>query len=257
MENALEGKTGIIFGVANKRSIAWGCAQALSRAGMRLALTYANDRLEKAVRTLADQLPGSMVLPCDVTKPQEIEAVFEELRKEFGHLDTLVHAIAFAQREDLAGDFRDTSRDGYMIAQEVSAYSLVALAREAKPLMEGREGSIVTMTYLGAERVIPNYNVMGVAKAALEANVRYLASDLGPHGIRVNAISAGPLRTLSASGVKDFGNIIDHIAEVAPLRRNITIEDVGNTCLFLAGPGSRAITGTTLFVDSGFHIMGV
>lgn len=256
MQNALEGKTGIIFGVANKRSIAWGCARSLSQAGMRLALTYAGERMEKGVRTLAEELPNSIVLPCDVTKPAEVEAVFEELGSEFGQLDTLVHAIAYANRDDLQGAFRDTSRDGYMIAQEVSAYSLMALARQALPLMEGRDGSIITMTYLGSERVIPNYNVMGVAKAALEAGVRYLASDLGPHGVRVNAISAGPLRTLSASGVKDFGSIIDHIAEVAPLRRNITTEDVGNACLFLASPASRSITGTTLFVDAGFHIMG-
>jgi enoyl-[acyl-carrier protein] reductase I len=256
VQNALEGKTGLIFGVANKRSIAWGCARSLSQAGMRLALTYVNERMEKSVRTLAEELPNSLVLPCDVTNPAEVEAVFEEVGNEFVHLDTLVHAIAFANRDDLQGAFRDTSRDGYMIAQEVSSYSLLALARQALPLMEGRDGSIVTMTYLGSERVIPNYNVMGVAKAALEASVRYLASDLGPHGVRVNAISAGPLRTLSASGVKDFGSMIDHFAERSPLRRNITAEDVGNACLFLASPGSRSITGTTLFVDAGFHIMG-
>ena len=257
MDKPLEGKTGAVFGIANKRSIAWGCAQALSNAGMRLLVTYATDRLEKAVRGLAEELPNSVVMPCDVTQPEQVSAVFQTVEQEFGGLDTLLHAIAFAKREELQGDFHEVSRDGYMIAQEVSAYSLVALARGARPLMEGREGSIITLSYLGAERVVPNYNVMGVAKAALEANVRYLAADLGPHGIRVNAISAGPIRTLSASGVKDFNSMIDRIAEVAPLRRNVTIEEVGNTCLFFASPASRAITGTTLFVDAGFHIMGV
>jgi enoyl-[acyl-carrier protein] reductase I len=252
----LEGKTGIIFGVANKRSIAWGCAKSLAQAGMRLAFTYVGERLEKSVRNLAETIPGSLVLPCDVTKPEQIDEVFKTVSEEFGFLDTVVHAIAFAKREELQGDFYHTSKDGYMLALEVSAYSLTAISRRAIPLMEGREGSIVTLTYLGSERVIPNYNVMGIAKAALEASVRYLAADLGPRGIRVNAISAGPIRTLSASGVKDFSQMTDHIAEVAPLRRNVTSEEVGDACLFLCGPHSRGITGTTLFVDAGFHVMG-
>ena len=252
----LEGKTGIILGVANKRSLAWGCARSLADAGMRLVFTYVGDRLEHSVRALADELPGSIVLPCDVTIPEEVDAVFERIGKEFGSLDTVVHAIAFARREELQGDFFNTTKEGYMQAHEVSAYSLTAVARRAMPLMEGREGSIVTLTYIGSERVIPNYNVMGIAKAALEASVRYLAADLGPRGIRVNAISAGPIRTLSASGVRDFGTMLDNIAQKAPLRRNVTAEEVGDACLFLAGPHSRGITGTTLFVDAGYHIMG-
>lgn len=256
MEQILAGKTGVILGVANKRSLAWGCARSLANAGMRLAFTYVGERLEKAVRGLAAECPRSIVLPCDVTKPEQIDAVFESIKTEFGFLDTVVHAIAFAKREELQGDFYHTSKDGYMLAHEVSVYSLTAVTRRALPLMEGREGSIVTLTYIGSERVVPNYNVMGIAKAALEASVRYLAADLGPRGVRVNAISAGPIRTLSASGVKDFNTMIDHIAATAPLRRNVTAEEVGDTCLFLAGPHSRGITGTTIFVDAGFHIMG-
>ena len=257
MNNILEGKTGVILGVANKRSLAWGCARALSQAGMRLAFTYAGERLEKSVRALAAECPDSIVLPCDVTQPEQIDQLFEIIRDEFGHLDSVIHAIAFARREELQGNFFDTSREGYMEAHEVSAYSLTAVARRALPLMEGRAGSFVTLSYLGAGRVVPNYNIMGIAKAALEASVRYLAADLGPSGIRVNAISAGPIRTLSASGVKDFNDMIDHIAEKAPLRRNITSDEVGDACLFLAGPHSRGITGTVLFVDAGYHIMGV
>lgn len=257
MEKILEGKTGMILGVANKRSLAWGCAKSLAGAGMRLAFTYATERLKGAVEKLAEEIPNSIVLPCDVTKPEEIDSAFEAVREEFGHLDTLVHAIAFAKREELQGDFYHTSKEGYMLAHEVSAYSLTAVTRRALPLMEGREGSIVTLTYVGSERVIRNYNVMGIAKAALEASVRYLAADVGPQGIRVNAISAGPIRTLSASGVRDLGSMLDQIAEVAPLRRNVTSEEVGDACLFLAGPHSRGITGTTLFVDAGYHIMGI
>ncbi|MCP3915991.1 MAG: enoyl-ACP reductase [bacterium] len=257
MEQLLEGKTGVVFGVANKRSLAWGCARSLANAGMRLAFTYAGERLESSVKKLAEEVPGSIVLPCDVTKPEEIDTVFESIKDEFGFLDTVVHAIAFARREELQGDFYHTSKDGYMLALEVSAYSLTAITRRAMPLMEGREGSFVTLSYIGADRVIPNYNVMGIAKSALEASVRYLAADLGPRGIRVNAISAGPIRTLSASGVKDFNDMIDHIAAHTPMRRNVTAEEVGDTCLFLAGPHSRGITGSTIFVDAGFHIMGL
>jgi len=253
----LAGRTGIVFGVANKRSLAWACTKSLSLAGMRLALTFANERMERAVRELAADLPGALVLPCDVTKSEEVEAVFSRLKAEFGFLDTVVHAIAYAKREELEGDFYHTSKAGYMIAHEVSAYSLTEIARCALPLMEGRDGSIVTLTYIGGERVVKNYNVMGIAKAALEASVRYLAHDLGPRGIRVNAISAGPVRTLSASGVSGFTQVLDHIAETAPLRRNITAEEVGDACLFLACPLSRGITGSTLYVDAGYNIMGV
>jgi enoyl-[acyl-carrier protein] reductase I len=183
--------------------------------------------------------------------------VIEGVRSAFGGLDSVVHAIAYAKREELEGDFFNTSKDGYMLAHEVSVYSLTEIARKALPLMEGREGSIVTLTYIGGERVIKNYNIMGIAKAALEASVRYLAADLGPRGIRVNAISAGPIRTLSAAGVTGFAQMLDHIAETAPLRRNVTPEEVGDTCLFLCGPHSRGITGSTVYVDAGYHVMGV
>jgi enoyl-[acyl-carrier protein] reductase I len=253
----LEGKTGIVLGVANKRSLAWACAKALSREGMRLAFTYVGERLEKSVRQLAEELPGSLVIPCDVTSDEQIDAAMAAVKAEFGHLDTLVHAVAFAKREELSGDFFETSRDGYKIAHEVSAYSLTAVAKRALPLMEGRHGSIVTLSYIGSERVVQNYNVMGIAKAALEASVRYLAHDVGPRGIRVNAISAGPIRTLSASGVAGFNDILDHIASRAPLRRNIDADEVGDTCAFLASDLSRGITGSTIDVDAGYHIMGL
>lgn len=257
MNLTLQGKTGIILGVANKRSIAWGCAKSLAREGMRLCFTYMGDRMEDKVRELAEECPGSIVLPCDVTQPETIDAVFEELKREFGFLDTVVHAVAFARRDELQGDFYHTSKEGYMLAHEVSAYSLTAVTRRALPLMEGRDGSIITLSYIGGERVVANYNIMGIAKAALEASVRYLAADLGPRGIRVNAISAGPIRTLSASGVQGFSDMLDHIASKAPLRRNVTSEEVGDACLFLSGPLSSGITGTTLYVDAGFHVMGV
>jgi enoyl-[acyl-carrier protein] reductase I len=254
---SLQGRTGVIFGVANKRSIAWGCARSLADDGMRLAVTYANERLEKSVRELAAELPGSICLPCDVMRPEQIDGVFEVVKREFGGLDSVIHAIAFAKREELEGDFFNTSKEGYMLAHEVSAYSLTEITRKALPAMEGREGSIVTLSYIGGERVIKNYNVMGIAKAALEASVRYLAADLGPRGIRVNAISAGPIRTLSASGVSGFSTMLDRIAETAPLRRNVTSEEVGDTCRFLCSPHSRGITGSVIFVDAGYHIMGV
>jgi enoyl-[acyl-carrier protein] reductase I len=253
----LEGLNGVVLGVANKRSIAWACARALSDAGMRLALTYAGERMEKAVVRLAEELPRSIVIPCDVTKPEELDGAFKAIGEQFGHLDSVVHAIAYAKREELEGNFFNTSKEGYMLAHEVSAYSLTAIARRVLPLMEGRDGSLITLTYIGGERVVPNYNIMGIAKAALEASVRYLAHDLGPRGIRVNAISAGPVRTLSAAGVAGFSAILDQIAEHAPLRRNITADEVGDACLFLASRLSRGITGTTLYVDAGYNIMGV
>ena len=257
MEGFLSGRKGLILGVANKRSVAWACARALRREGMDLALTYANDRLEGTVRQLAEELEVETVLPCDVTRPEEVDALVEGVGEAFGKLDCFVHAVAFAKREELKGTYLDTSRDGFQLAHEVSAYSLPAVARRAIPLMRGHGGSIVTLTYIGSERVIPKYNVMGVAKAALEASVRYLAHDLGPEGIRVNAISAGPIRTLSASGIEGFNTILDHIAERAPLRRNIDADEVGDVCAFLASPMSRGITGSTIYVDAGYHVMGI
>ncbi|MFN0009532.1 MAG: enoyl-ACP reductase [Planctomycetota bacterium] len=257
MQRILDGKTGLVLGVANKRSIAWACAQSLANAGMRLAITYQGERMERGVRELASELPGSIVLPCDVTQPESLDQVFAAVEREFGGLDGLVHGIAFAKREELAGDFFNTSKEGWALAQEVSAYSLLALARRALPLMEGRSASIVTLTYIGGERVVPNYNVMGVAKAALEASVRYLSNDLGPRGIRVNGISAGPIRTLSSAGVSGFTEILDHVEKHAPLRRNITADEVGDTCLFLVSPLARGITGSIVYVDAGFHVMGV
>jgi len=257
LQRILAGKTGLVLGVANKRSIAWACAQSLAGAGMRLALTYQGERMEKGVRELAAELPGSIVLPCDVTQPESLDLLFGAIEKEFGGLDGLVHGIAFAKREELGGDFFNTSKEGWALAQEVSAYSLLTLTRRALPLMEGKAASIVTLTYIGGERVVPNYNVMGVAKAALEASVRYLANDLGPRGIRVNAISAGPIRTLSSAGVSGFTEILDHVEKHAPLRRNITADEVGDTCLFLVSPLARGITGSVVYVDAGFHVMGV
>ena len=257
MPSKLHDRTGVVFGVANKRSLAWACAKSLDAQGMRLCLTYAGERLEDGVRKLAEELDNAIVLPCDVTKPEDIDAVFATIKEEFGHLDSVIHGAAFAKREELKGDFYHTTKEGYMLAHEVSAYSLTAVARCAIPLMEGRKGSIVTLTYIGSERVVRNYNVMGIAKAALEASVRYLANDIGRHGHRVNAISAGPIRTLSASGVAGFSKILDHIEEHSPLRRNITGEEVGNTCLFLCSDMSKGITGSTIYVDSGYHIMGV
>jgi enoyl-[acyl-carrier protein] reductase I len=253
----LEGRKGLILGVANKRSVAWACAKALQREGMELALTYANERLEENVRDLAADLGVKTILPCDVTSESDIDGLVDSVGKAFGQLDCIVHAVAFAKREELTGTYLDTSKEGYHLAQEVSVYSLPAVSRRMVPLMEGRDGSIITLTYIGSERVIPNYNVMGVAKAALEASVRYLAHDLGPRGIRVNAISSGPIRTLSASGIDGFAAILDHIAGRAPLRRNVTAEEVGDTCAFLASPLSRGITGSTIYVDAGYHIMGL
>ncbi|MEW6073190.1 MAG: enoyl-ACP reductase [Planctomycetota bacterium] len=257
MTGFLAGKKGLILGVANKRSVAFACAKALRREGMDLALTYADERLAKNVRALAEELEVEHVVPCNVTNSDEVDHLVDEVGAAFGRLECLVHAIAFAKRTELTGTYLDVTRDGYRLAQEISAFSLPFLARRAVPLMEGRESSIITLTYLGSVRVVPNYNVMGVAKAALEASVRYLAYDLGPKGIRVNAISAGPIRTLSASAVEGFSSILDTIAERSPLRRNIDADEVGDACAFLASSMSRGITGTTLFVDAGYHIMGI
>jgi enoyl-[acyl-carrier protein] reductase I len=257
MAGALDGKTGVVLGVANKRSLGWAAARSLAAQGARVALTYQGERLREGVEKLAAELgEGTPVLPCDVVRLRQVDRLAESLGKEFGSLDFCVHSLAFAPAEDLKGRFRETTRKGFHRAMDVSVYSLVALARRLAPLMKDREGAFVTMTYLGATRVIPNYNLMGVAKAALEATVRYLAYDLGPEGIRVNAISAGPVRTLSASAVGDFVRILDHVAEHAPLRRNIEGTEVGEAAAFLCSPAARGITGDILFVDSGMHAMG-
>ena len=252
----LDGKNALIFGVANDHSIAWGIAQALHEAGAEIGFSSVEGLLDKRVRPLAESIGSTFVEPCDVQSDAEIARVFARWGETHDRLDVLVHALAFAKREDLSGAFVDTSRDGFALALDVSAYSLVALAREAKPLL--RPGSsILTLTYYGAKKVVANYNVMGVAKAALEASVRYLAADLGPAGVRVNAISAGPVRTLAATGIAGFKRMYGSFAEVAPLRANITIEDVGRSALFLASDLSSAVTGEVLYVDGGFNIMGV
>ena len=252
----LDGKKAAIFGVANDRSIAWAISQALHAEGAELAFTFAGEILEKRVRPLAEGIGAKIILPCDVTKDDEIENVFATLKHEWGGLDIMIHAIAFARKEDLANPFVQTSRHGFHLAMDVSAYSMVALARPAAALMEGRRGSMLTLTYMGSERVIPNYNVMGVAKAALEASVRYLAHDLGSKGIRVNAISAGPIRTLASSGIADFKEMLHHVSERAPLKRNIDAEEVGKTALFLCSDWGSAVTGEVLHVDAGYSIMG-
>ncbi|MBI1733962.1 MAG: enoyl-ACP reductase [Candidatus Rokubacteria bacterium] len=254
----LEGTTGVVLGVANKRSIAWAIAQALAGAGMRLGFTYQGDRLKENVEELAATLPGSVVYPCDVTSDAEIAALVAGLERDLGRLDTLVHSVAFARKEDLEGDFVATDRDGFRLAHEISSYSLVGVTRAALPLLErsGR-GSVIAMTYYGAEKVAPGYNVMGVAKASLEAAVRYLAADLGPRGVRVNAISAGPVNTLSARGIRGFTGMLKHHADKAPLRRNVELREVGDTALFLASSMSSGITGEVIHVDCGYNIMGI
>lgn len=253
----LKGKKGVIFGVANERSIAWAISQALHQEGAELAFTYAGEILEKRVRPLAAGIGARIIVPCDVTKDEEIDRVFHTLKEEWGGLDILIHAIAYANREDLSNPYFQTGRQGFHLALDVSAYSLVALARQAAPLMEGRKGSILTMTYMGSEKVIPNYNVMGVAKAALEASVRYLAHDLGPRGIRVNAISAGPIKTLAASGIAGFKEMLHYSSERAPLKRNIDAEEVGRSALYLVSDMASAITGEVVHVDAGYNIMGM
>ena len=253
----LQGKTGLVFGVANRRSIAWGIGQALANAGARLAFTY-QDRVGDTVNELVSTLPDALAFPCDVLDDAQVDAAFERVDREFGGLDILVHSIAFAPREALEGLFVDTSRDAFRTAMDISVYSLIQLAHKAAPLMEKRGGgSIVTMTYLGSDRVFPKYNVMGVAKAALESTTRYLASDLGPKNIRVNAISAGPIRTLAARSIQGFPTMEQHVRETAPLRRNTEAAEVGDVATFLLSDLSRNITGTVLFCDSGYHAMGM
>lgn len=255
---SLEGKTFVVMGLANKRSIAWGIARSLDKAGARLIFTYNQERMLKNIQELADQLEGkdSIILQCDVAEDTDIENCFNQIKEQVGVIHGLAHCVAFANREDLDGEFADTSRDGFLLAHNISSYSLTAVARAARPLMtEG--GSIVTLTYLGGERVVKNYNVMGVAKASLDASVRYLANDLGKDGIRVNSISAGPIRTLSAKGIKDFNSSLNAIEERAPLRRTTTQEEVGDTALFLMSDLSRGVTGENIHVDSGFHIISI
>ena len=254
MSQLLAGKTAIILGVANKWSIAYAIAEAYRREGARVILTYQGERLKAAVEDLGKELGAARILNCDVTKPEELEALVAEMAGE--RLDVVVHSIAFANREDLSRPFLETSRDGYLLAQEVSSYSLVSVARALSPLMtEG--GSILTLTYLGSVRVIPNYNVMGVSKAALEACVRYLASDLGARNIRVNGISAGPIKTASARGIKDFSKVLDGVAAISPLKRNTDPAEVGDTAVFLGSHLGRGVTGNVIYVDAGFQVMGL
>ena len=254
MSQLLAGKTAIILGVANKWSIAYAIAEAYRREGARIILTYQGDRLKGAVEELGKELGAARILNCDVTKTEELDALVSEMSGE--RLDVIVHSIAFANREDLSRPFLETSRDGYLLAQEVSSYSLVSVARALTPLMTDG-GSILTLTYLGSVRVIPNYNVMGVAKAALEACVRYLASDLGAKNIRVNGISAGPIKTASARGIKDFSKVLDGVAAVAPLKRNTDPAEVGDTAVFLGSHLGRGVTGNVIYVDAGFQVMGL
>ena len=253
----LNNKNGIIFGVANKRSIAWATALALNEHGARLAFTYQGERLKENVEGLtSESMPDSLLLSCDVTKQEEVDETFKRVGQEFGRLDFLIHSIAFAPREALGGEYLDTTREAFLTALEISAYSLPQLARAATPLMtEG--GSIVTMSYYGAEKVVAGYNVMGVAKSALESSTRYLAKDLGPRNIRINAISAGPIQTLSARGVSDFSTMLKHHAERAPLQRNVDAAEVGNTAVFLCSSLSSGITGEVIYVDCGYNIMGI
>ena len=251
----LDGRVAVVFGVANKRSIAWSIAQGLQQAGARLAITYQNERLEQEAKDLILSLPGAEAFMCDVSRDEEIERLFSQLSERYGKLHAVVHSVAFAPPEELKGEFINTTREGFRMAHDVSVYSLIAVSRAAAPLMEGG-GSILTMTYYGAEKVVPHYNVMGVAKAALECTVRYLAYELGPKKIRVNAISAGPIRTLAARGISGLGDMLKAHAERAPLKRNVEVNEVGSTGVFLASDASSGITGETIYVDCGYNIMG-
>jgi enoyl-[acyl-carrier protein] reductase I len=255
----LTGKNALVTGIANNRSIAWGIAQQLHKAGANLCITYLPDekgKSEKKVAELVEPLQPSLFLPCNVQDDEQITTLFDTVRDKWGRIDVLIHCLAFANKEDLSGDFSSTSREGFQMALDISAYSLIKLSGAAKPLMtEG--GSIVTLTYLGGVKVIPNYNVMGIAKAALEMNVRYLASEMGPSNIRVNAISAGPIRTLASSAVGGILDMIHHVEAIAPLRRTVTQLEVGNTAAFLASDLSSGITGQVIYVDSGYEIMGM
>jgi enoyl-[acyl-carrier protein] reductase I len=252
----LQGKKGLIVGVANGHSIAWGIAQQAHEQGAELAFTYLNESLEKRVRPLAESLKSPLILPCDVNRDEDIEALFAKVGEAWGKIDFLVHSIAFADRKDLDGRFIDTSREGFRLALDVSAYSLVALARAAEPILADGS-SILALTYHGSQKVMRNYNVMGVAKAALEASVRYLAADLGSRQIRVNAISAGPIKTLSAKGIRDFNDMLRHAAEKAPLQRNVEASEVGKSAVYLLSNLSSGVTGEIHYVDAGYNLMGM
>jgi len=254
----LSGKRALIAGLASNRSIAWGIAQAMHREGAELAFTYQTEKLKGRVEKMAAELGSSIVLPCDVASDDQINAAFSSLEKQWGGLDIVVHSIAFAAREELAGSYVDrTTRNGFITAHEISSYSFTALAKAARPMMQGRDGALLTLSYLGAERVVPNYNVMGLAKASLEANVRFMAADLGPEGIRVNAISAGPIKTLAAAGISGFRRMLEKFAQSAPLRRNITIDEVGNAAAFLCSDLASGVTGEIMYVDGGYNITGM
>jgi len=251
----LAGKNALIVGLASNRSIAWGIAQAMHREGAQLAFTYQNDKLKERVEKMAAECDSSITLPCDVGSDEQIEAVFTELKKSWEGLDVIIHSVAFAPKTELEGTFlAQATREGFRIAHDISSYSFSALAMAGRSMMAGRQAALLTLTYLGAERAVPHYNVMGLAKASLEANVRYMAYSLGAEGIRVNAISAGPIRTLAAAGIADFRNMLDYVERNAPLRRNVTIEEVGNTAAFLCSDLASAITGEIIYVDCGFHI---
>lgn len=254
----LEGKRALIVGVASPRSIAWGIAEAMHEQGAELAFTYQNEKLKSRVEKIANQTGSAITIPCDVGSDEDIENTFAELAKHWDGFDILVHSVGFAPREMLAGDYIDAvTREGFQIAHDISAYSFAALAKAALPLMEGRDASMLTLSYLGSERVLQGYNVMGLAKASLEANVRYMAANLGPRGIRVNAVSAGPIKTLAASGVSDLRKMLHHVEETAPLRRTITQKEVGNVAAFLCSDLASGVTGEITFVDSGFNILGM
>ncbi|AHF03026.1 enoyl-ACP reductase [Marichromatium purpuratum 984] len=254
----LEGKKILITGVASNRSIAWGCAEAMHRQGAELAFTYQNDKLKSRVTDMAAKCGSDLVLPLDVSRDEDIDALFAALGEQWDGLDGIVHSIAFAPREQLEGEYVDAvTREGFNTAHEISAYSFAALAKGGRTMMEGRNGALLTMSYLGAVRAVPNYNVMGVAKASLEANVRYLAASLGPRGTRVNAVSAGPIRTLAAAGISDFRDMLKQVEERTPMRRNVTIEEVGNAAAFLCSDLASGITGDVLYVDTGYHILGL
>ena len=254
----LAGKRALVLGVASNRSIAWGIAQAMRREGVDLALTYQTDKLKPRVEKMAAELDSAIVLPCEVERDADIDGLFESLKQHWDGLDILVHSIAYAPREALEGDYLEgISRESFRIAHDISSYSFAALAKAARPMMQGRQASLITMTYLGGARAVPNYNVMGLAKASLDANVRYLAQTLGPEGIRVNAISAGPIRTLAASGIKNFRKMLETFEHIAPLRKCVTIEEVGNAAAFLCSDLASGITGEIVYVDGGFNTVAL
>jgi enoyl-[acyl-carrier protein] reductase I len=254
----LQGKRALIVGVASNKSIAWGIAQAMRREGAEIALSYQTERFKERVEEFARQLDSDITMPCDVAEDGQIEAAIETLVKRWDHLDILVHSLAYAPRECLEGEYMTaTTREGFRIAHEISSYSFTALAQAARPMMKGRNGALLTLSYIGAVRAMPSYNVMGLAKASLEANVRYMAQDLGPEGTRVNGISAGPIRTLAASGVKDLRKFLEYVEKHAPLRRNVTIEEVGNVGAFLCSDLASAVTGEITYVDCGYNAIGL